>query len=336
MTNKKHIGKYLIAIFACMCFTASCTYDYFEDETNYIVYVPKVNVNERTDTYKVDDLRILIYNTSSFERERYSSYPFEDNARTRVGDFNFKIFPGLHNVYCFSNISNVGFWDIESYDAARFELDQIEDGLYKEPPVILLNKLTPDIIFPGPIVRDTALMDKKYVGQICIAFKNLTTLSPSLIYNNIKKVEVLARGVGVTQPLTQIRSDENTWAKDSTHTRSSRKNAADKMFLTSTLYQNPYLDYEFGFDNYYFPSPKLEGAEENEPISLQITFKDGNDNILYNPLIIDLLDKNSQKMILHMNEILMVTIDGNDINIFSLTDPKDWNPNIDQGGDLDL
>ena len=34
---------------------ASCTYDYFKDETNYQVYVPEVVDN------KVSDCRVLVY-----------------------------------------------------------------------------------------------------------------------------------------------------------------------------------------------------------------------------------------------------------------------------------
>lgn len=326
MTNiHKYTGSfYIIILLTSLCLLSSCTYDYFEDETNYVVYVPKADVNKRTETYKVDDVRIFIYNTD-LEKDRYSLHPFEDNARTTVGNFNFKLLPGLHPVHCFSNINGVDFSDIQSYTTAKFALQKLEDGYYKEPPVILSDNTSPLIRFPGPLVTDTAWFEHKYVGRICVAIKNLQNVDPKLTFDNIKKIEVLASGVGTVQYLSNI--------SDSINTRSSRKAADDVMRLTTTLYQNPFQDFDLGFENYYLPSPDLSSEGNSlEPIALQINFLDANNNII-KTLNVDVVDSNYEPIILHMAETVVVTIDGNNIQILRLSDPLDWNPNIETGED---
>lgn len=314
----------LLSVLICLCLLSSCTYDYFEDETNYVVYVPKADVNKRTDTYKVDDVRIFIYNTD-LEKDRYSLNPFEDNARTTVGNFNFKLLPGVHPVHCFSNITGVDFSEIQTYTTAKFALQQSEGGYYKEPPVILSEHFEPLIRFPGPLVTDTAWFEHKYVGRICVAIKNLETINSKLTLTNIKRVEVVASGVGTFQYLSHI--------SDSINTRSSRNNTSEKMLLTAKLYKDPYQDYEFGFENYYLPSPDLSiEGNSSEPINLNITFYDGNNNII-DFIHVEVIDANHQPLVLHMAETLMVTIDGNDVKVLTLKDLLDWNPVIEAGKD---
>ncbi|MFV0419695.1 MAG: hypothetical protein ACK5KT_13320 [Dysgonomonas sp.] len=325
MTNRIYNGLlYFIVLSVCVSF-ASCTYDYFEDESNYVVYIPKADENKITDTYKIDDVSILIYN-DNLEKERYSYYPFDENARTKAGNFNFKLFPGEHSVYCFTNIPEISFSDIDAYSTARFSLKQDENGYYEEPPVIMLENRKPIIRFPGPVVIDTAWFDTKYVGRICVAFKNLTNLNPALTLDNIKKVEILAQGVGVVQYLSEI--------TDISNTRSSKYNTNDKMKLTSQLYENPYQDYEFGFANYYFPSlVSSTPGGATEPISLELSFLNSNNQPITTPLVVDLINRTTNEaIILHMNETLMITVDGNNIQILHLDDPHDWDPNIEPGG----
>lgn len=312
----------LSSILALICLLSSCTYDYFEDESNYVIYIPKADVNKRTDTYKVDDVGLYIYNNESLERERHSVSPFEENARSRVGNFNFKLFPGQHYAYCFSNTSSTNFVETESFMTSRFLLKQSDNGAYKEPSAILLDKKDPLIQFPGPVVTDTAWYEHKYVGRICVAFKNMTNLNSRLTFDNIKKVEVVAEGVGTVQYLYQI--------TDSTNTRSTRLTSNDKIELSPQLYKNPYTGFDFGFENYYFPS-----LSETLGVTmvLNVIFYDGDNNILYD-LNIGVVDRqnNSIPLILHMNQTLLVAVDGNDVQIIELGDPENWDPDIQPGG----
>lgn len=329
MTKIKHTGTYYISIILmiCMCFMSSCTYDYFDDETNYVVYVPKADENERTDTYKIEDLTILIYNPSSLEKERRSSFPFDDNARTRVGNFNFKLFPGEHSVFCLTNTSGLEFAETNSFTDARFTLKQ-EGEYYIEPSVVLLDTMKPLILFPGPVITDIAYFEKKYVGRICVVFKNLTNINSNLTYSNINKVEAIVEGIGTKQYLSHI--------MDSTKTRSSRNSSADRMFISPQLYDNPYQDFDFGFDSYYFPSPDLtEEGQEMEPIRFHLNFYDSNGNLLNsNPLESSLTDRATGKPIpLHMNQTLILAIDGNTIQVLTLDNPLDWDSTVEKEKD---
>lgn len=322
--HKYTIRLCLSSVLICLFLLSSCTYDYFDDETNYVVYAPKADVNKRTETYKVDDVRIFIYNTD-LEKHRYSLHPFEDNARTTVGDFNFKLLPGLHPVHCFSNINGVEFTEVESYNTAKFSLQQSEDGYYKEPPVILSDYLAPTIHFPGPLVKDTALFEHEHVGRICVVFKNLQRFNTQLSLDNIKGIEVVAGGVGTVQYLSTI--------SDSINTRSSRNSPGDKMFLYTKLYKDPYLDFEFGFENYYLPSPDLSAeGNSSEPINFEIRFI-GDNNTIITVLPVELTDENQQPIVLHMAQTLIVEIDGKNVQVLTLKDLLDWNTSIETGKD---
>lgn len=312
---------FLIIVICLFSGMSSCTYDYFEDETNYVVYVPKADKSIRTDSYKIEDLSILVFKTE-IEKEKYSNYPFTENARSQEGNFNFRLYPGEHSVFCFTNMQNIEFSNLSSFSTAAFALKKMSDGYYPEPPCIYSETAAPYIHYPGPVVRDTIQFDKQYVGSICVVFKRLTKISESLTFDNIKKVKILARGVGTVQNLAQI--------TDSITTRSKRSDAGDMMKLEATLYKNPYKDFDFGFRNNYFPSPQNED-NSNEPMILTIDLIGTDNNILYS-LDAEITDKNSIPMILHMNETLIVEVDGNDVQVLRLANIKEWSPNIESGG----
>lgn len=314
----------LLVVLSCLFILPSCTYDYFEDETNYVVYVPKADKNLRTETYSIEDLNILIYN-GNLAKERYSYNPFAENARSMVGNFNFRLYPGLYSVYCFTGVQETNFQDINTYSQARFDLQQFTDGSYMEPSAIQVEYRTPTIDFPGPVVYDTVWFDRKYVGRICVAFKNLTRIDASLVSGNIKRVEIEASGIGTTQYLSAL--------TDSVNTRSSRNSVSDIMRLSAETFTIAYKDFDFGIQNYYFPSPDLSGeGRENEPIVLNLSFI-GQSGDKLSVLGISVTDKTGMPIVLHMNETLVVEVDGNNIRILRLSDPQEWSPDIEQEGD---
>lgn len=321
--NKGYYSQvfYLLVV---LLLISSCTYDYFEDETNYEVYVPKVDKDMRTETYSIEDLSIFIYD-DGLKKERHSHSPFTENARSMSGNFNFRLYPGSYTVYCFTNVTETHFQNLNTYNEARFELQQLTDGTYKEPSAIYVECKTPTIQFPGPVVTDTALFEQKYVGRICVAFKNLNKIDPSLTYNNIKKIEIEASGVGVTQYLLAL--------TDSVNTRSSRNSTDDIMRLSAEVFNLEYKDFEFGIQNYYFPSPDLSREDrQHEPIVLKLKFIGHSDNEL-SMLTIPFTDKAKNPIILHMNETRIIEVDGNNIQILPLDNPEDWNPQIEDEGD---
>lgn len=315
---------FLLGMLSVLLLIPSCTYDYFEDETNYVVYVPQADKDLRTDTYGIEDLSIFIYN-DGLQKEKYSHSPFAESARSMSGNFNFRLYPGSYNVYCFTNVEEVSFQDLNIYNEARFDLQQLTDGTYEEPSAIYVEYKTPAIHFPGPIISDTAIFERKYVGQICIVFKNLIKLDPSLTYTNIKEIEIEASGIGITQYLSAL--------TDSISTRSARNSSDDIMRLKSKTFDIDYKDFEFGAQNYYYPSPDLSGeGREDEPIVLNLSFIGQFGDIL-SVLGIRVTDKTGMPIVLHMNETLVVEVDGNNIQVLRLDDPEQWNPQIEQEGD---
>lgn len=326
--NKRYYLQFfvLLAVLPFLLYFSSCTYDYFEDETNYEIYVPKADQNKRTETYTIKDLSIFIYN-DELNKERYSCNPFAENARSKLGNFNFRLYPGSYNVYCFSDVQEILFQDLNTYSKARFDLQKSTDGTYKEPSAFYVENKTPTIQFPGPIVSDTSYFERKYVGRICIAFKNLHKLKASLTYTNIKKIEIEASGVGVTQYLSAL--------KDSVSTRSSRNSASDMMRLSSETFLVEYKNFEFGVQNYYYPSPDLskETEQKEEPIALGLRFlgESSNEPLYY--LKIYIIDRVTNKpIVLHMNETLVVEVDGDDIQVVSLKEPEQWDSHIVEEG----
>lgn len=315
---------FLLAILSVLLLIPSCTYDYFEDETNYEVYVPKADKDMRTDEYSIEDLDIFIYD-DVLSKERHSSTPFEENTRSMRGNFNFRLFPNSYNVYCFTNTQDIDFYDLDTYSQARFDLQQSTDGTYyKEPSAIYVEHKAPTINFPGPLVSDTVLFESKYVGRICVAFKNLTEVSTLLTQANIKEIRIEATGIGTTQYLQML--------TDSINTRSSRKTPNDKMKLVSEVFDLEYKDFSFGIQNYFYPSPDLskEGYPD-EPIVLDMNFIDHSDNVLF-VLSVAVVDNAKKTMILHMNETLIVEVDGYNIQVLHLDDIEDWDSQIDVEG----
>ncbi|MFV0537037.1 MAG: hypothetical protein ACK5M3_06635, partial [Dysgonomonas sp.] len=212
------------------------------------------------------------------------------------------------------------FQDLNTYSKARFDLQKSTDGTYKEPSAIYVEYKTPTIQFPGPIVSDTSFFERKYVGRICIAFKNLHKIDASLTYANIKKIEIEASGIGVTQYLSAL--------KDSTRTRSSRNSVSDIMRLSSETFLVEYKDFEFGVQNYYFPSPDLSEEGNTHPMELKLVFIDQSNNSL-SVLTIPFTEKTGEPIILHMNETRIIEVDGNNIQILKLDDLVPWNPQIE-------
>lgn len=326
----------LIFIFTFMCLVSSCTYDYFEDETNYIVYVPKADENKLSEsggTYLIDDVKILIYAdpNTDLEKHTYTSVPALKDTRHKVGNFGYRIHPGNHKVFCFSNITSVDFKDTSLSSDAYFELIQstetTETNAYNAPSRILLDKKEPFITYPGPVITDTAYFDHKYVGQICFALKNMETASPALTYDNIASVQIVATNVGTRQNFSSI--------TDSINTRSTRNSINDKIILKTTLSKNlpqEFSDYSYAFGNYYFPSldASLEGVTGEIPMEFALSFLDASGETIIK-LTIPLVDDNYNPRVLHMNETIWIGIDGNKISIFTIGTPEEWDSNILSG-----
>lgn len=171
---------------------ASCTYDYFVDETNYLVFVPEVL--DKT----VSDCRVMVYDDAgTLVGSRYASSPWDKDPRMAIGEFCFRLPPGEYKVYCYTNTDSLSFVDLQSLENSAFRLKESawKEGGYAQPSDIFYQKLTPAIEHPALLYTDT-VRTQRYAGRITVRFKDF----PGDV-SRIDHVELQAEGAPTTQYL---------------------------------------------------------------------------------------------------------------------------------------
>lgn len=321
-----HLISFQIILLSGLASLPSCTYDYFEDETNYVVYAPKAHSELITDDYRIEDIHIYIYNSETLHKHKKAAFPFQESARMKQGNFNFRVFPGSYSVFCFANTDGMNYSEMSPWQDAAFGLPELDNGEYHYPASfssLSVELLNPDIIFPGPVITDTAHFHKRYSGRICVAFKELTNINPLLTYNNIGNIVIKATGTGTHQPMSLL--------TDSIHTRSNCYTDSDQVTMDCPLYENPIANYSLGTDGYFFPS-----VSDGRPITLTIDFIDKN-GVSIHEFPINVTET------LHMNQTIYLGTDGLSVVILDITAPEQWNSEIisddDQpgsGGGMDI
>lgn len=301
----------LIILFACITTLSpfvSCTYDYFVDETNYLVYVPEVKAKS------VRDCRIMVYDANgNLVGEKYALSPFSNDERMVRGEFGFRLNPGEYKVYCYTNTDSVSFVDTRSYETSAFHLLQNgSENRFMAPSDIFFQKLEPNIIHPGMLNVDTTDI-KRYTGRILVRFKNF----PKDV-SNINKVDLLAQGIATKQFLE----------KDTLTTRMSendvltQQDGLEMMQITSNSIE---------VHHRYLPSIGYQTFEEGIE-KLNFTFKDSQDNIVQE-LGLEVFDQEKfvHKRLLH-GRTLFIEVDTYVISHISL---EGWSEDID-GGDVNM
>ena len=122
----------VLSFLAVLLFQISCTYDYFEDETNYILYVPEVEEGS------VTDCSVFVYADSGqlIAKKTMSTQTVKD-PRMAQGLFGFKLFPGSYKVYCYTNTDSISFSNISKLQEAAFTAHKRKSGQdhYVQPDV---------------------------------------------------------------------------------------------------------------------------------------------------------------------------------------------------------
>lgn len=318
--------SFLISLSFSLIFFASCTYDYFEDETNYVVYAPKANSELMTDDYRIEDIRIYIYN-ETIGRQKTASYPFQENVRMKSGNFNFRLYPGSYSTYCFANTAGIDFHETAALQDAQFGLPESPGNEYRYPASLaelFAEVKSPEIKYPAPIKIDTAYFNRRYSGRIFVLFERLAEINPLLTYSNLKEVKIEATGVGTYQSLALL--------TDSIHTRSSRYSPADKVTMECIPVEKPLEEYDFGIAGYFFPSLNDEGGG-NIPIILAMNFI-GHDGNSIHAFPISLRDNSkNEAIILHMNQDIYLRTNGRSTFVLEIGGPEPWDPGIEGGDD---
>lgn len=302
-------GLLIVVLFTCISLVlgiVSCTYDYFEDEMNYKVFVPEILENSIT------DCRVMVYaEDGTLVKERYAAYPWGKDPREQAGIFSFRLLPGKYNVYCYTNTDSIAFRDVASLETAAFHLNEknTENNTYVSPSDILYQLLTPTIVHPGIMIIDTAAVEK-YTGRITVRFKNFPA-NASLV----KDVLLNAEQAAVVQNFKELDVTGN------------RLSPADIMYHYGELpVQNPGANY-LEVDHIYLPT-----ANDGEIVTLNYTFLDSSGGTIIR-LPVELTDRlTGLPMVLRSGERIIIEIDS--YTIINVT-VVDWDRDI-QDNDTNL
>ncbi|MDR1671021.1 MAG: hypothetical protein LBR57_00705 [Alistipes sp.] len=115
----KHYLARLSGALLLLTAAGSCTYDYFEDETNFRLYVPQIKNREITNFY-VSFHRLDGKDTKQHVITRQVSAPFDDNELLATeGIMKFKLPPGKYEISTFADYNGGMITVGEHFDASR-------------------------------------------------------------------------------------------------------------------------------------------------------------------------------------------------------------------------
>lgn len=269
----------VLSFLAVLLFQISCTYDYFEDETNYILYVPEVEEGS------VTDCSVFVYADSGqlIAKKTMSTQTVKD-PRMAQGLFGFKLFPGSYKVYCYTNTDSISFSNISKLQEAAFTAHKRKSGQdhYVQPSNIRFDKKEPVIVHTGVLSQDTTEINH-YTGRVTVRFKNFP-LNPS----TVKVVKMSAENVGTIQYLK-------------TDTITTSFTASDKILHEGGIPEQlkpEYLELDYRF----FPSL------EDKAMSMKFHFIGNDDNILMD-FPVNLVENDGKPIRLLHGQRIIIEID---------------------------
>jgi hypothetical protein len=157
---------------------ASCTYDYFVDETNYKIFVPEVANGTVTDCH------VAVYDEAGkLVKARQARGTDNSDPRVTAGLFSFRLPPGNYVAYCHANVGEMQLVETgradQSFVAPRriTTRDNVlppgaDDNAYALPSEMVFQKLAPAIGNRFEHRVDTTAL-ARYVGRITVRFKNI-------------------------------------------------------------------------------------------------------------------------------------------------------------------
>ena len=298
--RKKRLLIILYTYVVVLSMFTACTYDYFEDETNYLVFVPEVL--DRT----VSDCRIMVYDQAgTLVGTRYGTSPWEQDARMRIGQFCFRLPPGDYKVYCYTNTDSLSFVEPESLETSAFKLKENAFGVagHAQPSDMFFQKLAPTIAQAGYLYTDT-LRAERYTGRVTVRFKDF----PGDI-SKIDKVQLLAESAPVMQYLKH-------------DTLTSRLTSNDIMFHLDKLPQQQTANV-LEVDHRYLPT-----VDDGQVMRLAFTFYDAAGGIVKS-LPVEISERNTGVPLrLLKGKRLIVEVVQYTVTKFTLVG---WNEDIESG-----
>ncbi len=310
--SKNGLLVVLFTLVTTLLWFTSCTYDYFEDETTYQVFVPEVLNNT------VSDCRVLVYNTTgALVATRYAAYPdWNKDPRMATGLFSFKLPPGEYDVYCYTNTDSLRFVEDHHIESSAFVLKEhpFDANYYVSPSDIHYQKYEAVVVkHPGLLVTDTVDL-KRYTGRITVRFKNFPADA-----SRIKNVQLRAEGVSVMQYLKEHESVASRL------TTTSRQTESDRMYHLDALPVQTSADI-LEVDHRYMPSI------ENVLMTLNYTFL-ANDGLTVIHVPVDVKDKDTgQPLRLMSGERIIIEVDSYTVVNIGIVG---WDEDIQTGKDAD-
>jgi hypothetical protein len=196
-----NIKRYVASVLA-LCATlgvvvGSCTYDYFEDETNFRLYVPQIESGEISKFYVA--FHRIDGGGGTHVVTREFTAPFNDNESIRQGILKFKLPPGQYDISTFADYSDgvmsVG-QDLASSTKGATRYDQGRAGA----DVFTMNNTQPRALFlrdtqvfplgnPATINAVTADIDDecRFKAKVSCTFSNMPAFIASAVvsYNGV-------------------------------------------------------------------------------------------------------------------------------------------------------
>lgn len=103
-------AKRLLGLCLMIFGAVSCTYDYFEDETNFRLHVPQIENNE------ISRFCVVFHDANGKHiRTRLVEAPFDRDDLTKQGILRFKLFPGEYHITCFAEYAEGSISEGESF-----------------------------------------------------------------------------------------------------------------------------------------------------------------------------------------------------------------------------
>lgn len=170
--------KRLLGLCLIIFSAVSCTYDYFEDETNFRLYVPQIENNE------ISRFCVVFHGTDGKHvRTRHVEAPFDKDDFMKQGILRFKLYPGEYTVSCFAEyeIGSIteGASFADSYASNESDSSRAEDNAYKprntNPRALILNSTVYPLGHPDAQIAVKANIDesKCYKGRVTTNFIDL-------------------------------------------------------------------------------------------------------------------------------------------------------------------
>lgn len=191
MTAKKNeVAKGTIVLLFLILVLNSCTYDYFEDENNFRLYVPQI------ENGSIQNFYVSFHDVSgSHHVTRELTPPFDKDELMKQGILRFKLYPGQYNITCFADYTpgsiTIGN-DLENSSKNKDVID-ISNNIFasnsSNPRALLCATTIFPIGHPNSKDKFTANIDEQqcYKGRLKFSITNLPDI--------ITRIEIVYKGL---------------------------------------------------------------------------------------------------------------------------------------------